>query len=57
MNSIRNVAMSNDVYLIEGTKQIPINVTDTSFVTRTTENDGFFRYSFTFDRSNNPRLA
>ena len=57
MDSIRNVAMSNDVYLIEGTKQIPINVTDTSFVTRTTENDGFFRYSFTFDRSNNPRLA
>tara|TARA_Y100000114_G_scaffold46112_1_gene41831 strand:+ start:1051 stop:2364 length:1314 start_codon:yes stop_codon:yes gene_type:complete len=57
LNTIRDVALSNDVYLLDGTKQIPVNVTDSSFVTRTSENDGFFRYSFTFERANNPRLA
>ena len=53
---LRDIATSRDVYIVEDTTLIPVVVTDSEFLFKTSVNDKLISYSFTLRYSNRPRL-
>ena len=53
---LRDIATSRSVYIVEGTTIIPVVVTDSEFLFKTSVNEKLISYSFTLRYSNRPRL-
>jgi len=53
---LRDIATSRAVFLVEGTDLIPVVVTDSEYLFKTSANDKLISYSFTLRYSNRPRL-
>jgi hypothetical protein len=53
---LRDIATSRSVYLVDGTNLIPVVVTDSEFLFKTSVNEKLISYSFTLRYSNRPRL-
>jgi hypothetical protein len=53
---LRDIATSRSVYIVEGTNLIPVIVTDSEFLFKTSVNEKLISYSFTLRYSNRPRL-
>ena len=53
---LRDIAVSRNVLLVDGTDVIPVTVTDSEYLFKTTANDKLISYSFTLRFSNRPRL-
>jgi hypothetical protein len=55
-DQLRDIAVSRAVFLVDGTSLIPVVVTDSEYLFKTTANDKLISYSFTLRYSNRPRL-
>jgi len=53
---LRDIATSRSVYIVDGTNLIPVVVTDSEFLFKTSVNEKLISYSFTLRYSNRPRL-
>ena len=53
---LRDIALSRAVFTVEGTNLIPVTVTDSEYLFKTTVNEKLISYSFTLQYSNRPRL-
>ncbi len=53
---LRDIAVSRSVFLVDGTNLIPVVVTDSEYLFKTSENEKLISYSFTLRYSNRPRL-
>ena len=53
---LRDIATSRSVYIVDGTDLIPVVVTDSEFLFKTSVNEKLISYSFTLRYSNRPRL-
>jgi len=53
---LRDIATSRAVYIVEGNDLIPVVVTDSEFLFKTSVNDKLISYSFNLRYSNRPRL-
>ena len=53
---LRDIATSRAVFLVEGTDLVPVVVTDSEYLFKTSANDKLISYSFTLRYSNRPRL-
>ena len=53
---LRDIATSRAVFLVDGTDLIPVVVTDSEYLFKTSANDKLISYSFTLRYSNRPRL-
>ena len=53
---LRDIALSRSVFLVDGTNLIPVVVTDSEYLFKTSENDKLISYTFTLRYSNRPRL-
>jgi len=53
---LRDIAVSRSVYLVDGNDLIPVNVTDSEYLFKTSVNEKLISYSFTLRYSNRPRL-
>jgi len=53
---LRDLALSRAVFTVEGTDLIPVVVTDSEYLFKTTVNEKLISYSFTLRYSNRPRL-
>lgn len=53
---LRDIALSRSVFLVDGTNLIPVVVTDSEYLFKTSENNKLISYTFTLRYSNRPRL-
>jgi hypothetical protein len=53
---LRDIAVSRSVYLVDGNNLIPVTVTDSEYLFKTSVNEKLISYSFTLRYSNRPRL-
>ena len=53
---LRDIATSRAVFTVEGTDLIPVVVTDSEYLFKTSANDKLISYSFTLRYSNRPRI-
>lgn len=53
---LRDIATSRSVFIVDGTNLIPVVVTDSEYLFKTSLNDKLISYSFTLRYSNRPRL-
>jgi len=53
---LRDIATSPEVFIVDGDNLIPVLVTDSEYLFKTSANDKLISYSFTLLRSNRPRL-
>ena len=53
---LRDIATSRSVFIVDGTNLIPVTVTDSEYLFKTSVNDKLISYSFTLRYSNRPRL-
>tara|TARA_R100001460_G_scaffold2962_5_gene9159 strand:- start:2736 stop:4112 length:1377 start_codon:yes stop_codon:yes gene_type:complete len=56
VDHLRDIAVSRAVFLVDGSSLIPVVVTDSEYLFKTTANDKLISYSFTLRFSNRPRL-
>ena len=55
-DQLRDIATSRAVFLVDGTSLIPVVVTDSEYLFKTSANDKLISYTFTLRYSNRPRL-
>jgi len=55
-DQLRDIAVSRAVFLVDGTSLIPVVVTDSEYLFKTSANDKLISYSFNLRYSNRPRL-
>ncbi len=52
---MRDIALSRAVFIVDGDNLIPVVVTDSEYLFKTSVNDKLISYSFTLQYSNRPR--
>ena len=55
-DQLRDIATSREVYIVDGDNLIPVVVTDSEYLFKTSANDKLISYSFTLRYANRPRL-
>ena len=55
-DQLRDIATSREVFIVDGDNLIPVVVTDSEYLFKTSANDKLISYSFTLRYANRPRL-